>query len=222
MTMMAALAGSHATVAPAKTQRDDYVLFSTFDGAPETTQIWHELNDPVMGGQSSGSFTVDVAQGVGIFNGTARIVPSLSAPGFCNAETYAFQDFPDGSGYDNIFLVARTTVPNYKGFKLSFAADTLNPQFKSFKSPIKFQTTDWEVINVPLTEFSNDWSSFTGDCFTTDPNGKEHRCCSPQNPDVCPKSRQLNDISQFGLWAEGYAGDFQVEIKAIGAGTYSL
>merc|ERR1719253_412709 len=131
-----------------------------------------------MGGRSVGDFTVE--NGVGVFNGTAKIVPSLNAPGFCNAETFAFQQFPKAGmyGYDNVFIVARTSTPEYQGFKLTWAADTLNPQFKSFKSRINFKSTNWEVINVPLGGFSNGWSSFTGDCFTADPTGKQHFCCS--------------------------------------------
>lgn len=202
----------------------DYVLLATFDGAEGTTQTWHELNDPVMGGRSTGTFRVDTDANIAVFNGTARIVPSLSAPGFCNAETYAFADkFASAAGFDNLFIVARTTVPEYQGFKFSWAADTLNPQFKSFKSTFNFQKNfEWEVINFPLSKFSNDWSAFTGDCSTTDPNGQTHQCCDSAHPEVCPTSSQLADISQLGIWAEGYEGSFRVDIKAIGAGHYEL
>jgi hypothetical protein len=38
---------------------------------------WTDLNDPVMGGQSTSTFTVKESEAIGIFNGTVRIVPSL-------------------------------------------------------------------------------------------------------------------------------------------------
>jgi hypothetical protein len=31
----------------------DYVMISTFDGAADSTQKWHEVNDPVRGRQAS-------------------------------------------------------------------------------------------------------------------------------------------------------------------------
>merc|ERR1712013_18349 len=199
----------------------DYTFLGTFDGAAASTQKWHELNDPTMGGQSTATFKI-AGDGYGIFNGTVRIVPSLKAPGFANAETYAFQTFPSGAGFDSVFIVARTTTPDYEGFKLSWAADTLSPQFASFKSRFRVTSADWQVVNIPLNEFSNDWSSFTGDCFTKDPTGKQHFCCSSDHPEVCPKSAQLGDVNQLGVWAEGFAGDFHLEVKAIGAGNYEL
>ena len=70
---------------------------------------------------------------VGVFNGTVKIVPSLQAPGFCNAETVdTLVHFNDVSAYSHLEMKLRTTTPFY-GFKFSFAANTLDPQFKSFK-----------------------------------------------------------------------------------------
>ncbi len=63
----------------------------------------------------------------------------LQAPGFCNLETEKFfNKFPDVSKYTHIAMRLRSEY-NYGGFKFSFAADTINPQFKSFKVfPIMF------------------------------------------------------------------------------------
>ena len=200
----------------------DYALISTFDGAARTTQKWHEVNDPVMGGQSSATFNVN--DDLAIFNGTTRIVPSLKAPGFCNGETEGLQPFPDGSGFDNVFIVARTTTPEYAGFKLSIAGRTLEPQFKSYKANFNLttsSTTDFEVVNIPIKSFSKDWSAFTGDCDTKDPTGVQHHCCSDEHPEVCADTKTFEKIEQIGLWSEGHAGDFHLEVKAIGVGTYA-
>merc|ERR1712032_1695924 len=106
----------------------------------------------------------------------------------------------DASPFTHMLLRVRSTM-QYAGFKVSFAADTWNPTFKSFEN------------------FSNDWSQYTGRCDTTDPNGKKHKCCSAEHPEVCPTKSNLKHISQLGIWAEGVAGKFHLEVKWIRAGT---
>ena len=196
-----------------------------FDGASKATTFkWNDMNDPVMGGLSTSSFTVDADKKAGVFNGTVRIVPKLKAPGFCNAETSnglgIFSKFNDVSNFTHLMIRCRTTTPSYAGFKVSFAADTINPLFHSFKASFNVAAgADWQTIAVPFASFSNDWSSFTGDCSTTDPDGKTHKCCSKEHPEVCPTAHNLGHITQVGLWAEGHAGDFHLEVDRIGAGT---
>ena len=46
---------------------------------------WYALTDPVMGGQSVGTATA--AEGLGIFTGEVKTVPSLDAPGFIAMQT---------------------------------------------------------------------------------------------------------------------------------------
>merc|ERR1719182_70878 len=77
----------------------------------------------------------------------------------------------------------------------------------------------WNTVAVPFEKFSNDWSQYTGRCDTTDPNGKKHKCCSAEHPEVCPTKSNLKHISQLGIWAEGVAGKFHLEVKWIRAGT---
>mmetsp|Transcript_12472 Transcript_12472/g.43650 ORF Transcript_12472/g.43650 Transcript_12472/m.43650 type:complete len:277 (-) Transcript_12472:148-978(-) len=233
----------------------------TFDGANGTTFKWKDLNDPVMGGRSSSTWSIDTSAGQAHWNGTVRIVPSLKAPGvrqrrrnlldlpprrchacqrdrqcrhaharpasapqFCNAETTDWiGKFNDASAFTHLLLRVRTTTPTYGGFKVSFAADTLNPQFKSFKAPFAVPASaagKWTTVAVPFHAFSNDWSSFTGDCATKDPAPfhTQHHCCGPQHPEVCPTAKNLRDIQQVGLWTEGVAGAFTLDVQWIGAG----
>merc|ERR1712156_179436 len=101
----------------------------TFDGAESTTFKFHALNDPVMGGVSVGSWELDDINGIGIFNGTVKDVPALSAPGFLSA--YARGDFNDASMAisGDLVLKVRTSTPEYTGFRVSFASGTLSPAY---------------------------------------------------------------------------------------------
>lgn len=56
-------------------------VLATFDGARGTTFKWRATNDPVMGGKSTSTFTIDDSSSTGKFVGTCAIVPSLKAPG---------------------------------------------------------------------------------------------------------------------------------------------
>lgn len=201
---------------------ESMVKIATFDGSDSRTEwSWKEVNDPVMGGRSSATFIVDKSAGSGVFNGTCRIVPSLRAPGFCNAETdNFFKTAPDVSLYisDGLIINARSAT-NYTGFKISLAADTINPQFASYKTEFYVPPTgNFESVYIPFNKFSNDWSPYTGRCDTKDPTGKQHYCCS-EKPSVCIQPKNLKDISQIGIWAEGVEGDFKLELNYIAAGS---
>lgn len=208
-------------VATVVSSNDYQVDLVTFGESDKTYRKWRDMNDPVMGGLSTSTFLIN--NGVAVFNGTVQIVPSLKAPGFCNAETeLSFKKYEDLSAYSHLMLKVRSDTPDYKGFKVSFAADTLNPQFHSFKANYDVPAgSDWSYVAIPFTDFSNDWSPYTGDCDTKDPTGKQHYCCSSDHPDVCVTSKNLKDIIQVGLWTEGAQGDFHLEIERIGAGNPS-
>ena len=60
------------------------IVLATFDGAPLTTHTWEQMNDPVMGGQSVGTFSV--VDDLGIFDGQVVDVPFLAAPGFIKVD----------------------------------------------------------------------------------------------------------------------------------------
>merc|ERR1719247_3267692 len=175
-----------------------------------------------MGGQSHS--TLKINNGIAVWDGETKIVPKLHAPGFCNVKSTSgggvLRIANDASPFTHMLLRVRSTM-QYAGFKVSFAADTWNPTFKSFKSDFTVQRNDgvWHTVAVPFENFSNDWSQYTGRCDTTDPNGKKHKCCSAEHPEVCPTKSNLKHISQLGIWAEGVAGKFHLEVKWIRAGT---
>lgn len=201
----------------------DHVDLVTFDGAKATTFKWQAMNDPVMGGQSHSVFALDEKNKKGKWVGEVKIVPSLKAPGFCKIQTGnlispLFAKFNDASPFSHLQIQVRSSV-SYTGWKIAFAADTWNPTFNSFKAPFDVVADgEWHLVSIPFSDFSNDWSSYTGDCFTKDPNGKQHVCCTESTPEVCPTLKNLKDISQLSIWAEGGAGKFDLEIGEIGAG----
>eukprot|EP01035_Chromulina_nebulosa_P020120 gene20120-26126_t len=160
-----------------------------------------------MGGVSYSTWVVDNDNQIGKWDGNVKIVPSLSAPGFCNLMSEK-RSWPDASGHTHLLFRVRSTIP-YNGFKVSFAADTLNMQFKCFKADFTMESTgDWEEIAVPFTSFSNDWSSYTGEPITT---------CE-EDASVCPTEKNLQDITQLGFWMEGAEGEFYFELGNIRAG----
>lgn len=207
---------------------------ATFDGAQGTTASWKVLNDPVMGGGSTSTFKI-TADNKGVFNGTCAIVGFLDAPGFAKISGSA--EFADISGYDSIALRVKSSTPEYRGFKVAFAAPGIphtsrNHGEASYKAGFNLTGGDWQVVEVPLTQFSYDWSDYTGRCDTKDPTrflseGKQHYCCSnsglqPSKPEVCVDSRFLSSINNLEVWAEGVEGDFNIEIDWIGASKESL
>merc|ERR1712137_654654 len=99
--------------------------------------------------------------------GKCAIVPSLNAPGFSVAETTdgfgITKKGIDASGKSHLVMDVRSSIA-YDGFKISLAADTLNFQFASFKANLDIPVTDdFITISVPFSEFSNKWSSATGE-----------------------------------------------------------
>eukprot|EP00913_Durusdinium_trenchii_P011611 g10905.t1 len=94
------------------------VPLATFDGAAASSFEFKELNDPVMGGQSHGTWHVDQQQKLGIFDGEVLDVPSLKAPGFIKAA--ADGHFPDASAtaHGGLVLKLRSSTPNYEAWAL--------------------------------------------------------------------------------------------------------
>lgn len=198
---------------------------ATFDGANGTSWIWRETNDPVMGGKSTGTFVTDVQNKIGVFNGTCAIVPSLQAPGFCNAISEKHQFYPDISSYmakGTIQLRVRSTTPSFQGFRLALAAKGV-PHTSvfgggSFKAGFNVTDTDWQIVQIDFTAFSYDWSPYTGRCDTKDPTGQQHYCCTPSQVKYCPTVQYMASITDVEIWAEGAEGDFHLEVDWIGAG----
>jgi len=199
------------------------VKLITFDGDATTTHEFKELNDPVMGGKSSGTWTVD-ASGFGVFDGEVVDVPSLSAPGFIKAA--ADGTYPDASAEINgdVVLTVRSSTPDYAGFRMTFVSGTASPSYSCsgggslpfsrgcFKAKFSVPAgDDFKEVRIPLASFSDKWSPATGEQTTT---------CADDS-DVCPSASKLSKIERVEIWAEGALGKVHLEIKEIAFSTGS-
>lgn len=192
----------------------------TFDGASSTTHKFKELNDPVMGGKSTGTWSVNTTGKFGVFDGDVVDVPALKAPGFIKASAQgkypSVADFIAG----DLVLMVRTSTPEYKGFRVAFAAGTLSPSYSCagggsiplsrgcFKNKFSVPAGDEFVpIRIPFNTFSDLWSPSTGE---------QTKTCK-EDKDACPTSADLGKIVSVEVWAEGVAGKIHLEIQSISA-----
>jgi hypothetical protein len=190
----------------------------TFDGAADTTFTFQELNDPVMGGKSTGTWSL--GDGFGIFDGEVVDVPSLQAPGFIKAQ--ASGSFPDVSEFidGNLVLSVRTTNPEYEGYRVTFVSGAASPSFScSAGGSLPFSRgcykqkfsvpagDDFVDVKIPFNTFSDKWSSATGEQTTT---------CA-DDPDVCPTASKLSKLQMIELWGEGAGGKLHLEVNSISA-----
>eukprot|EP00937_MAST-01D_sp_MAST-1D-sp2_P003833 g3833.t1 len=172
----------------------------TFDGKEATTHAFEAVNDPVMGGQSTSTFTVK--NGAGVFDGEVKIVPFLHAAGFCNAETKGVQKFVDVSGFDAIAFTMRNTG-NLTGIQASITTQGSGTVLKKGNYMGNFEIKNDGKLNqghVKWSDFSCEW------------RGQKIKCP--------PISEQLGKVQQIGLsfgQAPNVPGQFHVEIQSISA-----
>jgi|TARA_B110000208_G_scaffold151152_1_gene182570 hypothetical protein len=176
-----------------------------------------------MGGQSHGNFSI--VGNAGVFQGSVKNVSFLHAPGFCKFESEPLQITEDAAKYlaGGVQLKVRANV-GYSGFKLAITAIGASTHhgghevYGSYKASFGlFPSDDFTIISLPFSKMSSDWSDFTGDCHTKDPDGYQHECCTPATPKVCPSAATLAKIVGFSIWAEGVEGDFHLEVESITA-----
>merc|ERR1719361_1365703 len=143
--------------------------------------------------------------------------PSLNAPGFITGQADMKVDASSAMGGDLVMKV-RTTTPDYAGYKVSFAASSVNPTLACatggsfalgrgcFKAPFTVPAgTDFTEIRIPLTEFSDKWSSATGEPTTL---------CS-DDPSVCPTANKLKNVQRVAIWGGGTAGKVYIEVDSV-------
>lgn len=193
----------------------------TFDGAPGTTFKFVELNDPVMGGQSTGTWNVTKGE-FGTMKGEVVDVPSLSAPGFI--KTCANGKFADASSAAGgmLVLTVRSRTPDYRGYRVSFASGTASGAYACsgggsipfsrgcFKSSfVVMPSTAYEFfdVEIPFANFTDLWSPATGEPTST---------CK-QDASACATAKVLASITRFELWAEGAKGAVDIDLMRVTA-----
>ena len=178
---------------------------------PTTTFQWRAQNDPVMGGQSYSTVTVE--HGLLNFTGRCAIVPSLQAPGFITAvsgnqrASEADPTFNDVSSCEGLKINAKS-VNAYGGFRVSFGhAHPIGGKFFAYGYKAHFSPTvgSYGDITVPFKNFTDFWDDATGEPI--------HKCTDV--PRYCPDVKTLTNMKTMSIWAEGVEGDVQLFVKSI-------
>jgi len=175
---------------------------------------WVEMNDPVMGGTSTGTFSVDhsTTEDVGIFHGTVEIVSFLNAPGFIKAETTKGESWPDVSTCEGLRFVLRSATPSYQGFRVSFGNKKPPHSFQytyGFKANLHLDGDDsgFQTVDLPFDQFTDKWDAGTGDAVVT---------CA-ENKEFCPDEASKKDLFAIAVWGEGVEGEVDLEIQSVAA-----
>ena len=196
-----------ASLTPSVLAEDGEILLESFDNP---RHAWQQMNDPVMGGRSTGTFTIQ--DGLGLFEGQVVDVPFLHAPGFIQARTKKSKHdvfFPDVSSCEALQLIVKSNTA-YAGYRVSFgnARPKGGKRFAyGYKADMEVPTSDFGKVVIPFTDFTDFWDDATGDAI--------HTC--HENPLYCPDEMTLKDMQIMTIWAEGVAGDVSLEIQSISA-----
>lgn len=183
------------------------VVLATFDGRAGAEHTWKQMNDPVMGGKSTGSFSVSGS--VGVFDGEVVDVPFLKAPGFIKVDTVDSSAFPDISGCKAIAVTAKADS-DYTGYRLAFGnAHAPHGKFFAYGYKTHFSPTvgAFGTTVLPLESFTDYWDDATGNPIKTCQDDKVY----------CPDAETLRNVKTLSVWAEGIAGKVHLEIEKISA-----
>merc|ERR1712127_536578 len=121
-------------------------------------------------------------------------VPFLKAPGFIKAETHDLVPYPDISSCKALVLRAKSTTPNYAGYRLSFGdahASGTGRFTYGYKSNFN-ATTNMSDIVLPFHGFGDDWNDGTG---------AQVKTCA-ENKMYCPDQKTLEDMVTISIWGE--------------------
>jgi len=200
-----------ALLASPSTAAGSEILLAGFRGHGSEVHTWKQMNDPVMGGKSTGTFHVE--GGLGVFNGEVVDVPFLQAPGFIKCDTVDAvphrRAFPDVSQCTAISIKARS-ANSFSGFFFSFGnAHPAEGKFHASGFKASFQPAVGEFTDVVIRfdRFTDLWDDATGQPIQT---------CA-DNAKYCPDAATLRDLRTMSIWAEGTAGKVHLEIDSVKA-----
>jgi len=182
------------------------IMLETFSNPKHA---WVQKNDPVMGGKSTGTFTIE--NDVGIMDGYVAIIPFLLIfPGFIKVETTEEDaPWPDVSTCTHLKMNVMSSN-DYSGYRVSFGKNKPPNSFvhvSGYKADFFPPVGEFGDVEIPFTDFSYDWNAATGNQITT---------CY-ENPDNCPDEATLKDLYEISIWGEGVKGDVHLEVRSISA-----
>jgi len=166
---------------------------------------WFVVNDPVMGGLSTGAFSVN--DDAVVLEGEVKIVPSLNAPGFISLQTRE-GPFPDLRSCNGLLLNVKSNNA-YSAYHVSLGTNYAGsmPFVEGYKTPFEPTIGEFSKVYVPFTAFSDNWDPGTGAQVVT---------CE-EDTQYCPDDKTLYNIERFEIMAEGEAGDVSIELKSVEA-----
>jgi hypothetical protein len=208
--LLLSLTVNGATSAATEDATGEIMLLEDFSNP---LHVWKEMNDPVMGGRSTGTFSVEQDRGVAVFTGVVKDVPFLKAPGFIQVRTTDKTVWPDVTSCNALEVEVRTNDDEpYAGYRVSFGT-THAPGGKFYAKGYKATLrnvpagADFAKIQIPFREFTDFWDDATGEPI--------HTC--EENALYCPDLMTLKDMKTVAFWGEGVKGEVSLEIKAIRA-----
>jgi len=181
------------------------ITLATFGESDATFRTWKQQNDPVMGGASTGSFSV--ADGIGTMEGTCALIPRLQAPGFIKTSTSG--TFADVSSCTGIELEVRSDT-DYDGYRFDFGNDaSACGKFfaRGYKADFKAPVGSFDKVQIPFNTFTRCWDDASGEAIKT---------CA-EDSGLCPTTSRLQNLQALSVWAEGVEGDVKIDIKSVGA-----
>lgn len=191
----------------------DEVLLEDFS-APKLA--WSTINDDMFGGKSTGTFRIEGAEGVGIYEGHVHNLTRIQGPGFIKLDGGP-STMPDVSTCTGIQLVVRSTTPEYRGFRFSFGLEHDPAARVDFIRGHKawffvmdmddLPEGEFQTVYISFSSFSKDWDPRTGDAIETCQEREEY----------CPDLETLQDLHKIAILGEGVAGPVHLELKSIKA-----
>ncbi|CAH0375831.1 unnamed protein product [Pelagomonas calceolata] len=219
----------------------DTILVADFiDGKP-----WEQTNDPVMGGQSTGAFTVS-ADGVGLLEGSVKIVKFLTkcSGGAQDGEQCAddaTDDTDDATCPGGVcvrapgFIKAEKagTFPDISAcsaFVISCKHYTGDPMgdytgyrigFGTQRAPEDLEPHRWSSgFKAPFQAgmvLTDVEIPFTAFSDDWDDATGEIIVSCADDQRVCPHASNLQDLQKLSIWGEGVEGNVHLEIHSIKA-----
>lgn len=183
---------------------NDDITLVTFNG-DKNTRPWHATNDPVMGGRSESTVTVDQAKGLAEWKGEVKTVPFLRAPGFCHIDTVGPMPFPSVTGTAGLkFTLSSTTDTQLTAFQ--FQLETKGGKDSNGRQGTYEANATLPADGQDHTLFAS-WKEFV---FTW-------RGEKIHGPDI---TSQLDQIISVGITTAfpGKDGTFDLSLKQISAG----
>lgn len=171
---------------------------------------WRAYNDPVMGGRSTSSVTME--DGVMHLKGEVKNLPPPfpALPGFVQAKASDTNDWPDLSDCKGLGLTLKS-MTEYERFFVSFGYSK-PPEGKRYAWGHKAQMfeaprDEFAKVEIDFNQFTNYWEDSTGDTIVS---------CE-ENSKYCPTAAELVNLRTLAIWGEGEAGPVDIEVKEIHA-----